>query len=158
MKVLIVHDSRTGNGEKVADTLRGLFESRGADVTVAHVTTHNPVTAAESRPDVVIVGAAIRKFLLSRTSKRWIAALDKEARAAGHTVRYAAVFVTHALPTGAARWWANRFRRRVARCRAITSVHPDWISARVLGIEGPLAETVEGDLERHAQAVWDGVR
>ncbi|TVR54486.1 MAG: hypothetical protein EA426_16945, partial [Spirochaetaceae bacterium] len=158
MKILIVHDSRTGNGEKVADTLRGLFESRGADVTVGHVTTHNPTTAAESRPDLLIVGAAIRKFQLSRTSKRWIAAFDKESRTAGHTVRYAAVFVTHALPERLAASWANRFRRRVTRCTAITGVYPDWISARVLAIEGPLAETVEADLERHAQAVWDGVR
>lgn len=65
MKIAILHDSQAGNGERLAAVMKEAFEQAGAEVTVAHVTRLEPDTVAAEQPDLLLLGAAIRKFHVS---------------------------------------------------------------------------------------------
>lgn len=157
MRAIIVHDSHTGNGEKLAGTLREHLTGHGFEVSVDHVSVRDPADAANAGPDLLVVGAALRKFQLSRASRRWLTAFDAAARRAGITVACGAVFVTHGLPRDKVAWWAERFRRRMSRCTTIRHVHPDWVSGRVTAMAGPLADDVPAEIERHARLMAEAI-
>ena len=83
MKTVIVHDSRYGNGARVADAFRDVWEEAGDEVVVAHVSQYDPARLVGDAPDLVVVGAAVRMFSVSRASKRWMSRAARELRVRG---------------------------------------------------------------------------
>jgi menaquinone-dependent protoporphyrinogen IX oxidase len=155
VKVAIVHDSQAGNGERLAHTMREAFEASGATVTVGHVKDIDPESIVAEEPDLLVVGAAIRAFMTSRTSKRWIRGLSRSLQATKSTVRHAAVFVTHGLPVDKAAGWGRRFRKRLDRMPRVEKVYPDWLSGRVVGQLGPLQDGAEETFRDHAEKLLE---
>ncbi|MBN1837590.1 MAG: hypothetical protein JW820_17165, partial [Spirochaetales bacterium] len=98
MNVYIVHDSQKGNGKQLAERLAAEFTAHGAQVMVGH---HSELTAervAASPPDLLVVGTAVRKFVTSPPTKRWISRLAAELKRATARIPRAAVFFTHMMP------------------------------------------------------------
>jgi menaquinone-dependent protoporphyrinogen IX oxidase len=150
MKIAIVHDSQAGNGEKLAEVMKAQLERSGNTVSVGHVEKTNPDTVAAEHPDLLIVGAAIRAFHTSGSSKEWMKALSKALESRGATIGHAAAFVTHGLPTDKANFWGRRFRKRLERVAGVDAVYPEWLSGKVDGQMGPLAEGSEDKFRAHA--------
>lgn len=144
MKSVILHDSRTGNGRKIADTIAGVFREKGIDVRVVHYSEIQADELAAYAPDLLVVGTAVRAFSLSAKSKQWLRAFGRALGAQGTSVAYATAYMTHALPVEKAGSWGRRFQRRLARIPGIKNVDPEWHSGRVVAQAGPLEEgTVE---------------
>jgi menaquinone-dependent protoporphyrinogen IX oxidase len=151
MRIAILHDSQAGNGEHLATIMQETFEQAGAEVTVGHVTGLAPESVAAEQPDLLVIGAAIRKFRTSPTSKRWLKHLDKALRAKGARIAHGAAFVTHGLPDKAAQGWGTRFRSRLERTPAISEVYAEWLSAKVVAPQGPLEDGTEERFREHAR-------
>lgn len=160
MKIAILHDSQAGNGEKLAETMKARFEEAGAEVTMGHVTKIEASAVAAESPDLLVVGAAIRAFHTSPTSKKWLKDLSAALKAREDTIGHGAVFVTHGLPKGKAEGWGNRFRKRLARLPRVENVYPQWLSGRVTGQSGPLEEGTEERFRRYAEELmeWAGLK
>ena len=135
MKVWILHDSQLGNGKLIAETMQKVLES-SAEVHIGHVKQVEPKIVAESKPDVVIVGAALRAFFSSPASKRWIRKFRKEVLDLKFKVPYGAVFLTHAMPQKGANIWGKRFHKLIVD-DIFEKYHPEWLSGRCRGQEGP---------------------
>lgn len=149
MKVCIVHESQHGNGQRLAEALQQSFESHGADVTLSHIDEMTPPRLVSVEPDLLIVGAAIRKFMISGKVKRWLRTQQGARSTDARQIPHGAAFVTHGLPVDKARPWAERFLRRLSRSKLVAAVHPRWISGRVIAVEGPLADGVLETVEQH---------
>jgi menaquinone-dependent protoporphyrinogen IX oxidase len=160
MKVAILHDSQAGNGERLAETMKEAFEGAGASVTMGHVKSVSPESVAKENPDLLIVGAAIRAFHTSTTSKQWLKRLGDALRATDNTIGHAAAFVTHGLPKDKANGWGKRFRKRLEKVRGLTEVYPEWLSGRVVEQMGPLEDGAEDAFRGHARTLmeWAGVK
>lgn len=160
MKVAIVHDSQAGNGEKLAMAMKEGFEAWGASVILGHVDRLDPKEVAASKPDLLVVGAAIRAFHTSPSSKKWLSGLGSELKKAGATIGHAAAFVTHGLSKEKANGWGKRFRRKVEKANGIQAVYPDWLSGKVMGQEGPLEDGAEERFRKHADELrdWAGLK
>ena len=160
MKVAILHDSQAGNGERLAQAMKEAFEGAGVSVTMGHVNSVSPESIAKEAPDLLIVGAAIRAFHTSTTSKRWLKSLAGALRTTGGTISHGAAFVTHGLPKDKANGWGNRFRKRLEKVRGLTEVYPEWLSGRVVEQMGPLEDGAEDAFRDHARALmeWTGLR
>jgi len=143
MKTWILHDSHFGNGEKIALVMKDVLSQAGT-VSVGKVTEVSPETVVGDRPDVVIVGAAVRKFMTSRTTKNWIRGLSRELEKQGTQIDYGAAFLTHGMPDRMIAGRGERLRKALARVGRIRHVYPQWLSARVEKPEGPL---VNGSLD-----------
>lgn len=145
MMICIVHDSELGNGERLANSIRERLNADGHTAVVGHERTLTPKQVIESRPDLIILGSAVRKFSLSPVTKRWIDELAAAltSRPAGLEIPRAAIFITHALKTETTDRKGTRLRTRLARVLGEERVYPGWISARVAGPEGPFHEGVE---------------
>jgi flavodoxin len=158
MKIAILHDSQAGNGERLAALMKEAFEQAGAEVTVAHVTRLEPDTVAAEQPDLLLLGAAIRKFHVSPSSKRWLKRLDRALAQRGVSIGHGAVFLTHGLPEGWAEGWGRRFRKRLERARAISEAYPRWLSAKVVAPEGPFEDGTEERFRVHARELLEWSR
>ena len=150
MKIAILHDSRAGNGARLAAVMKDAFEAAGAEVSVGHVAEISAESVAEMQPNLLVLGAAIRKFRTSPASKRWLSQLDRALRMRNAAIARAATFVTHGLPDGAARGWGLRFLRRIERARTVSAVYPVWLSARVVAPGGPFEDGTEDRFRGHA--------
>lgn len=158
MKVAIVHDSNAGNGEKLANAMKEQFEAAGASVSIGHVTKVAPADIVAQNPDILVVGAAIRAFNTSPTSKKWLKGLGRALKTNGTTIEHGAAFVTHGLPKEKANGWGNRFRKRLERVRGLANVYPEWLSGKVMGQTGPLEDGAEDAFRAHADRLlsWAG--
>ncbi len=144
MKVQIVHDSQRGNGKQMAEKLAAEFESRGALVVVGHRTELTPEQTAIDPPDILIVGAAVRKFFTSPPVRQWISMLGKELERHGTKIPHAAVFLTHAMPDKMVEGRVERLKQSLSRVSGIGEVQSEWLSGQVKDIPGPF---VDGALE-----------
>ncbi len=135
MKIWILHDSQLGNGKLIAETMQKVLSS-SAEVYVDHVKKVDPKKVAGEHPDVLIVGAAIRAFFSSPSSKRWIKAFKKETSAINYKVPFGAVFLTHAMPQKGASIWGKRYLK-VMQGPEFEKVHSEWLSGRCRGQQGP---------------------
>ena len=61
LNVYIVHDSQKGNGKELAGKLAAELETHGAQVVVGHRSEITPDQVAENPPDLLVVGAAVRR-------------------------------------------------------------------------------------------------
>ena len=148
LKVCIVHDSIKGNGKKLAEKLETEFKVLGADVRVGHRSEIPPETVTSNLPDLLIVGTAVRKFLLSPPTKRWISGLERELDSKNVQIPYVAVFLTHAMPDAMVRGRVERLQKRLSGVGQIGEVKSEWLSGQVQNIPGPF---VDGVLEKAIQ-------
>ena len=144
MNVYMIHDSQKGNGKRLAEKLASEFESRGARVVVGHRTEVSPDHVAAQSPDLLVVGAAVRKFVTSPPVKRWISRLAGELKRRNAKIPHAAVFLTHAMPDKAVEGRVRRLQRSLSQVEGIGEVYPEWLSGQVKAIPGPF---VDGTLE-----------
>jgi menaquinone-dependent protoporphyrinogen IX oxidase len=147
MNICIIHDSQKGNGRDLARKLASEFDSRGAQVLMGHRSEITPEQVAGSPPDLLIVGAAVRKFMTSPPVKQWISRLPGKLKAHDTKIAYAAVFLTHAMPDGMVEGRVKRLQRALSRVDGIGEVHPEWLSGRVKAVPGPF---VDGTFEKAA--------
>ena len=147
MNVHIVHDSQKGNGKQIAERLAAELTAGGAQVTVGHRTELTAERVAASPPDLLVVGTAVRKFVTSPPTKRWISRLAAELERHNAQIPYAAVFFTHMMPEAMVEGRARRFQRAVSQAAGIGEVYAQWLSGQVKAIPGPLAD---GALEKAA--------
>ncbi len=77
MKVWIVHDSKFGNGKSLAEAMGGVFQQR-VEVGIGHIKKVTPHEVATEKPDLIVIGTAVRMFSTSFASKLWIRGLKKE--------------------------------------------------------------------------------
>lgn len=152
MKVTIVHDSELGNGERLAEAMRERLQAAGHTVVVGHERTMTPEQTLRAQPDLIILGTAVRKFSLSPVTKRWVDGFSAAIAAGGPSPR-AAIFVTHALKREGTERKGKRIRDRLVAALSEDQVYPGWISARVIGTDGPFQQGVEVDVMREIDAV-----
>ena len=141
MKIWIVHNTTYGNGKKVAETLGKVFEKK-ADVKIDHINNVTPEQIVKDAPDAIIVGTFVRAFQLSGASKKWLSKLQSLLKSSNSTIKFGASFMTHGLKKDIAKFWGNRFNKRLVKGNVIVNVFPEWISGRVADAEGPLREGV----------------
>ena len=153
LNVLIVHDSKFGNGENIAEKIREEFEKTDSSVKMGHVRDTSSLPKIEEFPDLVIVGAAIRMFRVSSASKKWLKQLDKRARKGGATIVFGAVFLTHGLKETSIQGFGSRYLRLMQNMKSFHYVYPVWLSGQVEGQEGPLLEPVLPNAKKFAQSL-----
>jgi menaquinone-dependent protoporphyrinogen IX oxidase len=144
MKVCIVHDSEKGNGRQLAEKLASELTSRGAEVLVGHRLELTPERVAADPPDLLVLGAAVRRFVTSPPVKKWVSRLGAELKRNKARIPHAAVFLTHLMPDSMVRNRVARLQRSLSGAPGIGEVHAEWLSGRVAGMAGPF---VEGALE-----------
>ncbi len=142
MNAVIVHDSKFGNGKFLAERMGEVFQDT-MKVTISHVKEISPEEVLEKEPTILIIGTAVRMFILSWTSRRWVRKMKKVSKFSSHQISYGAVFVTHGLQKERVEGRANRFLKLFKSVPNIKIVHPFWLSGRVIEAEGPLEEGVE---------------
>ena len=120
------------------------FESLGASVTIGHRSEITPESVISQTPDLLVIGAAIRKFMTGPASKRWMSRLATAAKKSGGPIPRGAIFITHIMPEPMASRRAERFIQSVKGYNAVGDLHPGWFSGPVQKILGPL---VDGTLE-----------
>ena len=145
MNICIVHDSHAGNGLSLAERMQEVFTRAGAVTKLGHTQELRPEEAIQHDFDLIVVGAAVRKFTLSATSKAWLGGYAKLLKENNKTVAFGAIFVTHGLPRRVVDGYAKRLRKRMERSKRIVNVYPTWLSGRVTDIKGPFED---GTLER----------
>ncbi len=156
MKVWIVHDSKFGNGKSIAEAMGDVFREK-MQVGVGTVKELSPSEAAKEKPDLIIVGTAIRMFSTSIPSKNWIRKLKRELRKENHVIPLGVVFITHQMKKINAEFWGKRFHNLLSRGIAITEVYPGWLSGRVVKAEGPLVEGVLEDFIHIAKQLMNKI-
>ena len=154
MTICIVHDSQRGNGLKIAERMGEVFESLGARVLVGHQSETTPESIASQSPDLLVIGAAIRKFMTGPASKRWMSQLAGAVKDRGNRIACGAVFITHLMPESMADRRAARFNRNLMSYDAVREFYPEWFSGPVRQITGPLVEGTLEASERHALALF----
>lgn len=155
MKILIVHDSAYGNGERLAKILKEEFEKEGHTATVGHFRNVDPESAANEPPEMLVLGAAIRKFTSSPSAKKWLRRFAKSLRQNGAKPAFAALFMTHGLPLNWADKWGKRLLKRLDRSGAAERVYKDWLSGRVTSQEGPLEDDAVPAFREHAKELLE---
>ncbi|WP_457557967.1 hypothetical protein [Candidatus Harpocratesius sp.] len=143
MKIWILHDSKYGNGKKLAEQLRNTFSSN-AEVKMGHISEISPEIIAQNLPDVLILGGAIRMFRGALASKKWLKNLSTLLQKSNQTISTGIIFLTHGLPTEKVQGYAKRFWKKMSRSPAILQTFPKWITARVSSPQGPF---VKGEID-----------
>lgn len=137
MKVWIVHDTKFGNGKKLAEFLGNEFP-QGNVINIGDIKEISPTTVAEDRPDVLILGGAIRMFRGAPKSKKWLKKLNKSLKNLDHRVKYGTAFLTHGLPTEKMQGWGKRYFKKLGKASMIEKVYPNLLTAKVDEAEGPI--------------------
>lgn len=153
VQVCIVHDSQLGNGRLLAEAMQERMQELGAHVTVDHVTGLNPASAMTARPDLIVVGSAVRAFTTSPATRRWMRELGRELAGPGASTPRLALFVTHALPREMVDRKAQRLLGRLAKMVGPDLLYPGWISGRVIAKEGPFADGVVDQAADEAERI-----
>ena len=147
MKIWIVHDSKTGNGKKLAETLGKSFGT-DATINIGHVKEVDPVTVVNESPDLIVIGAAIRAFMVGSATKKWVRTLKSKLKKDNKKIKFGVTFVTHAMKQKTVNsLWAKGFQKEVAKGNLITNVYQEWLSGRVVAQAGPFED---GTLEKIA--------
>ena len=143
MKVLIVHETKFGNGLKLAETIKKSI-GKDAEVTVSHVKDIAPEKVANNPPDMLIAVIAVRMFMLSNVIKRWLRAVKAKLKKQSKTIKSSVVVLTHVMKVDIVNSWGKRALKLFRRGNELVDVYPEWISGQVADAEGPF---VDGKLE-----------
>lgn len=153
MKILIVHNSNFGNGEKLAQTL-GEALKKGNDVTVEHIKNLSPKDVVAGAYDAIIVGSYLRAFMISMKSKIWLSSVRSSLKKANKTIKYGVGFLTHAMPPDGAKKWHERWIKKLKRGNVITNVFPECLSGQVSDVKGPfMGGVLEGITAKGAEII-----
>ena len=147
MNVCIVHDSQKGNGKQMAEKLGSELESLGAEVKIGHRIEISPETVASDPPDLLIIGTAVRRFLMSPPTKKWIAQLAEKLENRSAKISHTALFLTHMMPDAMVEGRVGRLFDILSEVAGIEEVYPDWLSGQVKNITGPF---IDGTMEKVA--------
>jgi len=137
MKVLIMTDTKVGNGKILAEALKQEF-SNGTIVNIADVKEVSPNKIAEDAPDVLILGGAVRMFRGDPKSKKWLSELNKILKKSGAKIQYGTGFLTHALPTDKVQGFARKYLSKIDDASMIEKTYPELLTARVQDQKGPI--------------------
>ena len=152
MKVWIVHDSQLGNGEKLAKTLGKTFE-KDMEVNIGHVKKIDPAKVVADSPDIVVVGAAVRAFMTSFASKKWIRQLHKELQKANKAIKFGVTFLTHVMKEEWIQGRGKRLNKLLRKSPTIVNTYSECLYGKVVAPEGPFEDNVLGDVEKHAAEI-----
>ena len=147
MNVYIVHDSQKGNGKQMAAKLGAELESLGAKVEIGHRTGISPETVASDPPDLLIIGTAVRKFMMSPPTKKWISGLAEELERRSASIPKTAVFLTHMMPDAMVEGRVGRLRDLLTGISGLKEIYSEWLSGQVKNIPGPF---IDGAMEKVA--------
>jgi len=156
LKAWIVHDSLHGNGKLLAETMGKVFEEK-MEVKISHIKDVNPVKVAVDAPTILIVGTAVRAFMLSRSPKSWVKQLRSELKKNPQDIAYGAVFVTHGLEKIRHEKKGTRFLNLLKSVPTIQKFHPEWLSGKVKAIEGPLEPGTVERFEEEARNILNAI-
>jgi len=156
MKVWLVHDSIYGNGKSLAEAMGAVFQEK-IEMEIGHIRQISPRKVAQEKPDLIVVGTAIRGFSTSFASKKWIRSLKRELRKVNHVIPLGIVFVTHSMKKETAQFWGKRFHKLLERGIAIAEVYPEWLSGRVIDIKGPLEDGTIEEFMHIARQILDHI-
>ena len=92
----------------------------------------DPAKVVADSPDIVVVGAAVRAFMTSFTSKKWIRRLHKELKKANKTVKVGATFLTHVMPEKMVAGRGNRLNKFFAKSPNVTTVYSEYLDGKVV--------------------------
>lgn len=107
-------------------------------VKIAHIKEVTPKQVAEEELTILVIGTAVRMFMVSNASKKWIKNLKKELTNTGNLIPYGVVFVTHLLNIKRIEKKGNRFYQLIESGNIVKTMYPEWLEAQVASIEGPL--------------------
>lgn len=157
MKIWILHDTKFGNGKKLAELFAQNF-SAGNEVNIGHVKEIDPTTIAQNPPGVLVLGGAIRIFRGAPASRKWLKSLDKALASSGKMIPFGTVFLTHGLPTDKIQGFASRYLKKMQKSAAITKTYPKCLTGRVQGQEGPFQEGVIDDAAKFIEDFKNWIR
>jgi menaquinone-dependent protoporphyrinogen IX oxidase len=139
MKAWILYETRFGNGKKLAEYLKKEFPSN-IEVRIGDVKEISPDKVAKNKPNILIVGGAIRMFRGGPKSKKWLKKLNKRLEEIDHKIKYATGFFTHGLPTDKVQGYAKRFLKKFKKASMIKKSYDTLLTARVKEQEGPILD------------------
>ena len=134
MKVWIVHDSKHGNGKRIAEIFGNSFIDD--EVKISHIKDIRPEIVVQDAPDVLIVGCAIRIFRLSG-SRKWLEKLQKYLEKTNQQINYGICFITHARNFNKISKHTEKFYQLLKEGKGISQVYPNYLTCQVEEIEGP---------------------
>ena len=137
MKVLIMTDTKFGNGKILAKLLTEQF-SIETDTTIADVKEVTPESVANNVPDMIILGGAVRMFMGGTKSKKWLKELNSLLKKSNNKIKYGTGFLTHALPTSRVQGYAKKYLGKIESSSMIEKTYHELLTARVEGQEGPI--------------------
>jgi hypothetical protein len=137
MNVQIMTDTKFGNGKLLAEALKKEF-SNEVNINIADVKEVSPEKIADSVPDVIILGGAIRAFRGGPKSKKWITELNKVLKKSGKKIQYGTGFLTHAMPTDKVQGYAEKYLNNMKKASMIESTYSELLTARVKDMKGPI--------------------
>lgn len=140
-KIWILHDSTTGNGKLVAETLGKCFEEK-MEIKIGHVNDITPDQVIRDAPKGIIVGTPVRAFMTSMTARRWINNLKNALKDDKLSIEYGAVFLTHLMKKEQTERRASSFLNLLKDGSEIINIHPEWLSGQVKDVEGPLVDGI----------------
>jgi hypothetical protein len=144
-----VHDSKFGNGKIIAETFAESFKE--AETTIGHIKKISPKIITADPPDLIIVGAAVRIFRISRASKKWLKKLHKAMKKSGQTINFGAGYVTHMRDVNKISSRIEGFYNLLQNASSIETIYPNWILGQVEDIEGPLKKGVLENIRRESK-------
>ncbi|MHA1519827.1 MAG: hypothetical protein ACTSRK_06545 [Promethearchaeota archaeon] len=144
MRICIMYDTQFGNGKKLVEYLASTLPTK-YEVKIGDVKELPHSKVVDFKPDMLILGGAIRMFNTSPKSKKWLKSLNTQLRASELTIPFGTAFLTHALPNKYVRGWGNRFLKKMVRAPTIGKCYPECLFARVKDQEGPF---IEGELDK----------
>jgi flavodoxin len=137
MKVWILYDTQFGNGKKLAEAFKEHFPTE-YEVKTGDVKDVSPSSVAQDKPDVLILGGAIRMFRGAPKSKKWVKNLNSELKNLDYKVKYAGAYLTHGLATDKIQGHGKRFLKKLQKASMIENTHSELLTAQVEEQEGPI--------------------
>jgi flavodoxin len=139
MKVLILYESRFGNGKKLCEQLKELFISKGHDAETFSVIDTGPGKLPEA--DLYVFSAPTRMFMLAPAMKSFL----KNFKPSKEGSKYA-LMTTYLNPQVKA--LANM--EKLLKPKNMVKV-TNGFTVKVLGTEGPMEDGYEKRLEEFAE-------
>ncbi|MCF2144533.1 MAG: hypothetical protein K9W42_12605 [Candidatus Heimdallarchaeota archaeon] len=158
MKIWILHDSRFGNGEKLAEQLAEVFKKKSFEVKIGHVKAVKPAQVAQEAPEGLIIGAALRMLMASPASKRWLRKFNREQKKRQQTVNFGCCFLTHLWKKEQCTLQGKRLVKALQKATTIKKVFPEWLSGRVVKAKGPLTKETITTIQEFGEKVLSWIK
>jgi len=151
MKVWLLHDTKFGNGKKLAEFLGNEFPKEN-EIKVGDVKKVSPLSVAEENPDVIVLGGAIRMFRGASAPKKWLKKLNKELERSKNKIQYGTAFLTHGLPTDKIQGFGKRFLKKMEKASMIEKTFPTILTTQVETTKGPI---LKEEMEKAKEYIYN---